>query len=309
MRTARILILRGGAIGDFIVTLPAIQALRNRWPDSYIELIGYPHVAQLAAHAGLVNRVRSLDEARIARLFAWNVRIEEDDQSYYSSFDFVLNYLHDPEQVLTDYLKRCGVRVVINGSPLNIESHATEHFLRPLHSLAIFESDPTPMLELQHLAKRPEDKKPPWVAVHPGSGSRRKNWPIHNFIDLARRLDDHFGLRPVFITGDAECESIPDLDMHLLPFSRLHNLNLIELAVELTCARLFIGNDGGITHLAASVGCPTMALFGPTNPAIWSPRGRVVHILSSRSQIMNDLHPEDVWAEVESFYTKGVQNR
>ena len=66
----RFLILRGGAIGDFILTLPAIAAVRERWPDAYIELIGYPHIANLALAAGLVDHVDSLDRAEMARFFS-----------------------------------------------------------------------------------------------------------------------------------------------------------------------------------------------------------------------------------------------
>ena len=65
----RFLVLRGGAIGDFIVTLPVLQALRDRWPDAYVEIWGYPHVARLALAAGLAQRVVSLDRAEMARFY------------------------------------------------------------------------------------------------------------------------------------------------------------------------------------------------------------------------------------------------
>ncbi len=65
----RFLVLRGGAIGDFIVTLPALQAIREQWPAAYIECIGYPHIADLGLQSGLLNRVDSLDRARIVAFF------------------------------------------------------------------------------------------------------------------------------------------------------------------------------------------------------------------------------------------------
>lgn len=70
MTAPRIRVLRGGAIGDFVVTLPAIRLLRERWPDAYIDLVGYPHITSLAVAGGLVDRVTSLDGADIARLFS-----------------------------------------------------------------------------------------------------------------------------------------------------------------------------------------------------------------------------------------------
>jgi ADP-heptose:LPS heptosyltransferase len=89
------------------------------------------------------------------------------------------------------------------------------------------------------------------VLVHPGSGSPRKNWP--HFSELLARLS-------------GSC-AIP------------RNLSLLELLSEIARARLFIGNDSGITHLAAYIGCPTIALFGPTDPRVWGPIGRRVRVI------------------------------
>ena len=65
----RFLLLRGGAIGDFIATLPVLQALRAQWPEAVIEIWGYPHVAELAVAAGLAQSVVSLERAEMARFF------------------------------------------------------------------------------------------------------------------------------------------------------------------------------------------------------------------------------------------------
>jgi ADP-heptose:LPS heptosyltransferase len=83
------------------------------------------------------------------------------------------------------------------------------------------------------------------VVIHAGSGSPRKNWPY--FEELMGRLK-RFTLLP-------------------------QNRSLLELSRYLCTCRLFIGNDSGITHLAAYLGCPTVALFGPTDPRIWGPLG------------------------------------
>lgn len=95
------------------------------------------------------------------------------------------------------------------------------------------------------------------IVLHPFSGSTRKNWPLENFRALAARLDN------VAWTCGPE-DNLPGA-------TRFDNL--ADLARWLAGARLFIGNDSGITHLAAAVGTPTLALFGPTDPAIWCPAG------------------------------------
>jgi heptosyltransferase-3 len=248
VRPARLLVLRGGAIGDFVVTLPVLQALRARWPDAHIELIGYPHVARLALAAGQINHLRSLDEARMARFFSPLMVPTDEDQHYFSSFDVVISYLHDPHHVLHDNLKRCGVAVLLAVSPLIERRHAVDQLLEPLASLAIYDPDPLPRLDL------PPDSGPVMVAIHPGSGSARKNWPLDHFVELARRIDEHHPV--VFVSADAESELIPSLDLAMNNRQRWHNLPLVELASRLARCRLYIGNDSGITHLAAAVGCP-----------------------------------------------------
>jgi len=104
-----------------------------------------------------------------------------------------------------------------------------------------------------------------YAVIHPFSGSPRKNWPLHRFRELARRLNV-----PVrWCAGPEE-----DLE-NALRFD-----NLYELANWLAGARLYIGNDSGITHLAAAVNAPVIAVFGPTDPAVWGPRGGRVHLIS-----------------------------
>lgn len=104
----------------------------------------------------------------------------------------------------------------------------------------------------------------PEVVMHPFSGSRRKNWPLANYRELA----EHLRYEVSWSAGPAE---------ELVDARRFDDLS--ELARWLAGARLYIGNDSGITHLAAALGVPTLALFGPTDPARWAPRGENVHFL------------------------------
>jgi heptosyltransferase III len=113
------------------------------------------------------------------------------------------------------------------------------------------------------------------VAIHPFSGSAAKNWPFERFRELAARL-----AMPVeFFCGP---EQISDL---------------YELGCRVAGAGLYIGNDSGITHLAAAVGTPVVALFGPTDPAVWAPReARVV-----RGARMEEITVDEVVAAIDSL--------
>ena len=104
-----------------------------------------------------------------------------------------------------------------------------------------------------------------FIAIHPFSGSPRKNWPLDRYQELARRLDC-----PVqWCAGPEE---------QLEGAVRISDL--YDLACWLATARLYIGNDSGITHLAAAAGVPVIAIFGPTDPAVWAPRGEQVRVIS-----------------------------
>ena len=208
-KQARFLIFRGGAIGDFILTLPVLQALRDRWPDAYIELIGYPHMANLALAAGLVDHVESLDRADAARFFHMAASFSEEQATHIRSFDLVISYLHDPDGVVQANLKATGVKQVIYGSPLVEEGHAIDHLMKPLETLAIYGEKPSPRLILN------AEKGREWlkahglfgdvVAIHPGSGSPKKNWPAENFLKLAERLRES-SQKYFMIFGEADAK-------------------------------------------------------------------------------------------------------
>jgi hypothetical protein len=101
-----------------------------------------------------------------------------------------------------------------------------------------------------------------FIAIHPFSGSIRKNWPLENFEELAGRLE-RFGPIEWSVQADGT-PRIPDL---------------FELGRWLKSAKLYVGNDSGISHLAAAVTVPVVAWFGPTDPAVWAPRGNQVEIV------------------------------
>src|SRR5882724_4369100 len=95
----KILVIRGGAIGDFILTLPAIAALRQQFPAAHLEVLGYPHIAQLALAGNLVNQVRSIEAGRLAGFFARGGALAEELGAYFSDFNIILSYLYDPDGI------------------------------------------------------------------------------------------------------------------------------------------------------------------------------------------------------------------
>jgi heptosyltransferase III len=135
-----------------------------------------------------------------------------------------------------------------------------------------------------------------FVAVHAGSGSARKNWPVARFAEVARALA---GGDPVlWIEGPADTPTEPSaLD---IPTSvRVRSLPVRALAAVLARAAVYVGNDSGVSHLAAAAGAPTVAIFGPTDPAQWSPLGPAVRVVRAESERLEDVAVARVLAAVE----------
>jgi len=111
----KILVIRGGAIGDFILTLPAIAALRNQFPGAHLEVLGYPHIVQLAVAGGLVDRVQSIEARALAGFFARGGALEPDLADYFSQFDLMVSYLYDPDGIFRTNVSRCSRAQFIAG--------------------------------------------------------------------------------------------------------------------------------------------------------------------------------------------------
>lgn len=287
-RRARFLVLRGGAIGDFILTLPAIHALRERWPDAVIELVGYPHIANLALEAGLVDRVESLDRAGMAKFFTPTPTFTEEQGDYIRSFDVVISYLHDPGGFVQDNLRAAGAKQVIYGSPIVEAGHATDHLLKPLEVLAIYAAGAFPRLVLRPesaeaglrwLADRGIESEA--LAIHPGSGSPKKNWPVDRFVDLAHALAAR-GRSPFFIIGEADDAAGRAILDRAPGVPVLSGASLSEVAAVLSHCVRYVGNDSGITHLAAALGIQVVAIFGNSDADRWGPRGPNVWLLRAQ---------------------------
>jgi heptosyltransferase-3 len=109
-----------------------------------------------------------------------------------------------------------------------------------------------------------------YAIIHPFASSASKRWPLERFEELAKRLSKRMPVR--WCCGPEE--EYPGA-------ARIQNL--YELGCWIAGGRVFIGNDSGISHLAAAVGTPAVALFGPTDPAVWAPRGPSVQVIAKAS--------------------------
>ncbi|MDB6093397.1 MAG: rfaC 1 [Verrucomicrobia bacterium] len=262
----RILVLRGGALGDFIVTLPALARLRSRWPRAHIELVGNPSAATLALNRALVDRVHSQHEARWSALYG-RADLPEALDTWLGEFDLVINFWPDRSGELARRFPRRPAQTFLSADAMPATAPAAAHFCAALRPLGL---EPGEMIYPLRVAK-PEAGE---VAIHPGSGSPRKNWPVDRWRELSDWLATDQGLSVTTISGEAE-----DAEKLSVRGHPLHHAPLDQVADHLARCSLFIGHDSGISHLAAAAGTKCLLLFGPTDPAVWAPPAPTVRVL------------------------------
>ncbi len=306
----RILVVRGGAIGDFVLTLPVLAALRTSFPKARLEVLGYPHIAQLAMLGGFAEEVRSIDDRALAMFFAPDAELPQEWVGYFRAFSVIISYLFDPDGFFERNVRRCSDAVFIAGCHrpgANRSLHATDCLLEALQRLAILDADPVPRLSV---SAAPVQSLSPTsgflLAVHPGSGSTQKNWPEHRWAELLTRLATQSTCRLLLVGGEAEGERLERLAL-CWPSCRLEiarSLSLNALAARLAACSHFIGHDSGITHLAAALGRPILALWGVSDDQIWRPRGDSVTILKPPGGL-EALAVEDVLSQLLPFLTVG----
>ncbi len=280
----RILVIRAGAIGDLILTLPALEALRKRFPGAHLKVMGHPHSLELIAGQREIDAVSSINRREAAHLYIPNVPIPDALKRTFGVFDLIVAYVAETEGTLIGNLRRAGAKRVISWPPFPSRcTHEVDHLLEALRPLGIASSKNVPELVPTPLDRafagrfwsthnlRPSQTV---LALHPGSGSPSKCWPPERFARIADWAIESLSAAVLLIAGPAD-EEAKDQTLSRMKGTPVlaTNLTLPRLAALLERCTAFLGNDSGITHLAAAVGTPTVGLFGPTDPRIWGPRG------------------------------------
>jgi heptosyltransferase-2 len=303
----KILVIRGGAIGDFILTLPAIAALRHQFPEAHLEVLGYPHIAQLAKAGGLVDRVTSIEAGALAGFFARNGALNEQLADYFSEFDIVISYLYDPDSIFQVNVSRCSPAQFIIGPHKADDRNkvpASKVYLKPLERLAIYGADHVPKLRVDPLAFPGGAGAGVQcrVGLHPGSGSERKNWPEERWVELIHALLQDAACDLLLFGGEAEYERVQRLSAALPPtrVQVVQSRPLSEVAERLQRCSIFVGHDSGISHLAAAVGLPGILLWGDTVSEVWRPPSDRVTLLRHPSGLLK-LPAKEVISAVRSL--------
>lgn len=335
----RILVLRPGAIGDTLLTFPALLTLRRHFPGAELTVVGNRAPLDLGRSAGILTCAEAFGAIWMSDLFAdaptpaLRARLQH--------FDLGVVWMHstDAAAALARRLEEAGVRQVLaltSFPPAGSRRHVADHLLETLAPLGIQGSRPPITLARNPNGRRQDPRGPAarlpvtpssgaepiaearrLVVLHPGAGSRYKRWPVDRFAALADRFTA-LGFAVAVTSGPADEETVAALraETRVARPEILEGLDLDALAAILGDARLFVGNDSGVTHLAALLDVPTVALFGPFDPSYWAPIGpRVIVVDAGRScphrddpregcrhcNVLANLDVETVWQAVQAL--------
>ena len=300
------LVIRPGAIGDSLLAFPVIQALRERVPAARVTFVSNAAVLPLAQDAGLAEEVADYSSALWSELFSTAGVRTPALRELLQHVDSATCWLRDPESIVRRNLQAHGIEhiVIAPGRP------AAESGMYIVDYLArtIWPADPpllSPGAPIIPAYSGQRSATPARIAIHPGSGGAYKCWPVAHFATVIAALWRR-GIPILLLAGPADTAILADLlarlpappDPTLLTI--LRNASLRSVAREIQQCRGYLGNDSGITHLAALCGVSTIVLFGPTSPAIWRPYGSSVRVLSERE--LANLQPERVLYTIKEFF-------
>ena len=288
--TPTCLVLHAGALGDVLLAIPALAHLRQLGFRTTLGVAS--RLVGLFAGSGLVDVARDLEDLRLHRLF-----VDPPDPEALAAaacYDAVVSWLGAGDPTYRASLGRLRRAAVIARAapPPGDRRHVSRHLLETLAPLG------TVPMEMPHarlgVADPDRREAEAWLAargirraeavvLQPGAGSPAKAWP--GFATLARRLREG-GVPVVALAGPADVDVVAGLlESGGLDEDQLaRDWPLARVAALLSLARAAVGNDSGPTHLAAAVGCATVAVFGPTDPAVWGPIGPRVRVVGGEAR-------------------------
>ena len=303
----RALILQPGAIGDCILTLPLAAYMKDALDLGGIDILGHTEYIGFLPGRSCVDGVRSIDSMDIHRFFAKsNTFLLKDRDPLISAFGdyaWIATFLGEPnsnfEQNLI-FTANCShsteVITLSMKPPKGLSEHLADFYIRQfikqsghsLHSrkfqagdclIKATETDINTGREL--LRKTGLGSAEKLMVIQPGSGGTKKCWHVDNFLAVARQLNSR-GVEIVFLLGPAELDRFSDAKIRKIRSvgKCLTDLSLTQVLGLLSCVDGFIGNDSGITHLAAALGIRTYSVFGPTNPAVYKSIGPAVTVFT-----------------------------
>ena len=333
LKTKRALIIQPGAIGDCILTLPLASFMKNTLYLGGIDFLGHTEYIGIFPGRTCIDGISSIDSIDLHRLFIDSKEFVLADRDplikTFSEYSWIVSFLGEPESnfeknlIFTTNCSQNSEVITLSSQPSGEQAeHVSDFFIRQFSSQCDISPDIPFVFKRDCLIKATKSditkgKELLWefglepqkklVVIQPGSGALNKCWNIENYISITNELRSR-NTQVVFLLGPAELERFGNETIQNLTNATkcLADLPLSEVLKILTCTDAFIGNDSGITHLAASMGINTIAVFGPTNPALYKPIGPNVRVFTENDKIFSKKQSIELRDTITKFLLEDI---
>lgn len=301
----RITLVHAGALGDTILLLPLLRGLRllNGGDSAHLTVVMRPAFGRLLVHLGVADTWASAEESQYSTWFGDTGSAPCPD---WASCDLLLSAVSNGQDAWAGHAKAAlaattGGRLCCFSPrpPEDFADHVTAFQRQQLMAQGL--RLPEVLAQEERPVGVERVRNGAGLVFHPGSGGEVKCWLRERFLKIVEWWEQERGEKPVCVLGEAELERWPrEVLTRLEAQVRVwRQPDLCELADALAGAELYLGNDSGITHLAAAVGVSTVVLFGPSNVRQWRPVGRRVRVLQAGGRgEMGSLTVDEVWVSV-----------
>lgn len=289
--TQKTFVHHDGALGDTLVSLPCIRIIRG--DSGFIHMAGHPGAMELLRDTGCVDDVSSVARCLYVSLYSPNpeARVRE----FIGQFDRAFVFTARNDSILAANIEMVipYTKIILTIPPEGIRVHVAEFRMKQL-ACEIGRCNPLTKLDIPAAYKEKANEllthscytnDRPLLALHPGSGGKKKCWPLRKYFELAERVRRDRDPFIIFFSGPAEDSGMKN---EIGNFARGHkdiihicDRELATVAALLSLCSLYIGNDSAVTHLAGAVAGSVIALFGPTDPILWKPSGNGVEVISA----------------------------
>ncbi len=302
--------MQPGAIGDCILTLPLAEVMKESLGLGGIDIFGHTEYTGILPGRTCVERVRSIDSMDLHRLFTKTKEFDVTDKDpliyAFADYDWIVTFMGEPDSdfeqnlIFTAHCSHSAEIITLSLKPPGkFSGHSANFYIQQFINECEMPLEPRQFSGSEQLIKATEadrkrgrellsekdvDSSCKLVVLCPGSGGKEKCWHLDNFLAIAKELIFK-GTEVIFLLGPAEVERFRDKVIskinNVAPL--LTDLSLTEVLGLFSCSDGFVGNDSGITHLAAGLGVKTLAVFGPTVPGVYKPIGPAVKIFKGNA--------------------------
>ncbi len=321
-------IVTPGAVGDCLLMLPLARFMKESCKLGSIEFVGHAEYIDFYPGRTCVDGIRSIDSIDFHRLFAdaKDFAVEDGDAliTAFGRYSWIVSFLGEGDKNFEHNLiftVHCSHSAEVTTLPLvakaGFSGHIGEFYINQFNAANTLWVAPPAFGTCDRLVQPTRadiccgqsllqsqgiDPAGRVVVIHPGSGSREKCWHLDNFCKLGETLANK-DMQVLFLLGPAELERFDDEAVKRIEGvgKCVSGLGLAEVMQITACAHLYIGNDSGITHLAAGLGAATLAIFGPTDPALYGPIGPRVTIFNAETDSFSGPFPTSTLAVADQI--------